>query len=305
MSKQAKAQLKDCESGKIRNPKTNRCVKENGAIGKKLKKDEVQIKTEVKKEKKIKDCESGKIRNSQTNRCVKENEDIDKILDIQLLKQQKIAASKIVLAIKAKKARGEVIKQKQAKTKDYFKLYNRKNGDTINKYSNLYEVLDLPLNSSSEEVKKKYRKLALVFHPDKYANIKRNESDSERNKAENEMKFINEAYKILGNNNYKKEYDKLLEEDKDYVKNNSLTDIIKSLLKEKPNEELLFRLLKAFEKYNRKIYKIPFNTGIKISTKLNLIFNKRKDIQSKQQSYNELSKLNKLMDEAEELLRPY
>lgn len=283
--------LKDCESGKIRNPKTNRCVKENGAIGKKLKKEVVQIKTEVKKEK----------------TQLKENE------EIQLLKQKKIAASKIVLAIKAKNAREEVMKQKQTKTKDYFKLYNRKTGDTINKYSSLYEVLDLPLNSSSEEVKKKYRKLALVFHPDRYVNIKRNESDSERNEsdsernnAENEMKFINEAYKILGNSDYKKKYDKLLEEDKDYVKNNSLTDIIKSLLKEKPNQELLLsRLLKAFEKYNKKIYKIPFHTGIKISTKLNLIFNKRKDIQNKQQPYNELSKLNKLMDEAEELLRQY
>lgn len=33
---------------------------------------------------------------------------------------------------------------------------------------NLYQVLDIPVNASLSEIKKAYRKLALIFHPDKH-----------------------------------------------------------------------------------------------------------------------------------------
>ena len=46
----------DCLLGKIRNPKTGRCVKATGRIGHKLLQQ---------------DCPNGKIRNPKTNRCVK------------------------------------------------------------------------------------------------------------------------------------------------------------------------------------------------------------------------------------------
>lgn len=52
-----------CPSGKILNPETGKCVKRDGAIGKKILKD-------VPKKVDMKDCPSGKIRNPATGRCV-------------------------------------------------------------------------------------------------------------------------------------------------------------------------------------------------------------------------------------------
>jgi hypothetical protein len=48
----------DCPPGKIRNPKTRRCVKKTGAIGRNIQVD---------------DCPPGKIRNPKTRRCVKKD----------------------------------------------------------------------------------------------------------------------------------------------------------------------------------------------------------------------------------------
>jgi len=53
----------ECPPGTIRNPKTGRCVKETGAVGKKLK---APLEAPP-------PCPPGKIRNPKTRRCVKEN----------------------------------------------------------------------------------------------------------------------------------------------------------------------------------------------------------------------------------------
>jgi len=61
-----------------------------------------------------------------------------------------------------------------------------------------YKVLGVEKNASLEEIKKKYRKLALKYHPD------RNKGDK---KAEDKFKGINEAYAVLSDAGKRKQYD--------------------------------------------------------------------------------------------------
>ena len=61
-----------------------------------------------------------------------------------------------------------------------------------------YEVLNAPRNSSKEEIKKAYRKLAVKFHPD------RNPNDSE---AEEHFKEATDAYEVLSNDQKRQAYD--------------------------------------------------------------------------------------------------
>jgi len=61
-----------------------------------------------------------------------------------------------------------------------------------------YDVLGVPKNASSDEIKKTYRKLALKFHPDK------NPGDEQ---AEKKFKEAAEAYSILSNSQKRGQYD--------------------------------------------------------------------------------------------------
>lgn len=61
-----------------------------------------------------------------------------------------------------------------------------------------YKIIGVGKNSSTDEVKKAYRKLALKFHPDKNPGNK---------EAEEKFKKINEAYAVLSDPAKRKEYD--------------------------------------------------------------------------------------------------
>lgn len=61
-----------------------------------------------------------------------------------------------------------------------------------------YEILDVDRNASKEEIKNKYRKLALQFHPDRNKNLG----------AEEKFKEISEAYAVLSDDEKRKKYDK-------------------------------------------------------------------------------------------------
>ena len=63
---------------------------------------------------------------------------------------------------------------------------------------NYYSTLGLRPDSSAEEIKKTYRKLAMQYHPD------RNGGNPE---SEERLKEINEAYHILGDEEKRKRYD--------------------------------------------------------------------------------------------------
>ncbi len=63
-----------------------------------------------------------------------------------------------------------------------------------------YKVLGIDRNASKEEIKKAYRRLARLYHPD------RNPDPS----AEEKFKEINEAYHVLSDEEKKSEYDRIL-----------------------------------------------------------------------------------------------
>jgi curved DNA-binding protein len=63
-----------------------------------------------------------------------------------------------------------------------------------------YKILEVDVNSTQDEIKKAYRKLALIWHPDK------NQGSVE---AEEKFKRISEAYDILSNPDKKSKYDNL------------------------------------------------------------------------------------------------
>ncbi|KAH3675778.1 hypothetical protein WICPIJ_009231 [Wickerhamomyces pijperi] len=66
--------------------------------------------------------------------------------------------------------------------------------------SDLYEVLGIHKSSTSVEIKKAYRKLALAHHPDKVP-------EAEREKAEIKFKEISAAYEILSDDTKRFNYD--------------------------------------------------------------------------------------------------
>ena len=63
---------------------------------------------------------------------------------------------------------------------------------------NYYEILDVSRVATYEEIKAKYRKLALKYHPDR---------NPDNKKAEEMFKKISEAYEILGDKEKRKKND--------------------------------------------------------------------------------------------------
>jgi DnaJ-class molecular chaperone len=63
---------------------------------------------------------------------------------------------------------------------------------------NYYGILEVPENASIEEIKKSYRRLSMIYHPDK---------NKQNPDCVGKFQKINEAYEILGDIDKKKEYD--------------------------------------------------------------------------------------------------
>src|SRR5271170_7165812 len=67
-------------------------------------------------------------------------------------------------------------------------------------FKDYYEILGVPRTAPADEIKKAFRKLARVYHP-----------DVAKNKVTGEAKFkeLNEAYEVLGDAEKRQKYDHL------------------------------------------------------------------------------------------------
>ena len=68
---------------------------------------------------------------------------------------------------------------------------------------NPYKVLGVSKDATDAEIKKRYRKLCLKYHPDKHAN----ETPFQREKCEQTFKQIQTAHAQIGDENSRREYD--------------------------------------------------------------------------------------------------
>lgn len=68
---------------------------------------------------------------------------------------------------------------------------------------NPYEALGVSQLASHDEIKKRYRRLCLEFHPDKNVGS----SEEEKKRCENAFKSVQEAYSIIGDKESRRQYD--------------------------------------------------------------------------------------------------
>ena len=64
--------------------------------------------------------------------------------------------------------------------------------------SSFYDILEVPETASTDEIKKAYRRLSMIHHPDKNGNSQ---------ESTEKFQKISEAYEVLGTPEKKKEYD--------------------------------------------------------------------------------------------------
>lgn len=81
------------------------------------------------------------------------------------------------------------------------------------KRKDYYKILNIDRNATDEEIKKAYRKRALVHHPDRHANA----SDGEKREQEKKFKEVGEAYAILSDVNKKSRYDSGQDIEEDHI----------------------------------------------------------------------------------------
>lgn len=66
-----------------------------------------------------------------------------------------------------------------------------------------YQILGVSKNATEDEIKRNYRRLALLWHPDKHQSSPRDKQEE----VEEKFKKIAEAYDVLGNAQKRKQYD--------------------------------------------------------------------------------------------------
>jgi DnaJ-class molecular chaperone len=69
-------------------------------------------------------------------------------------------------------------------------------------FKDYYQILNVSRNANAEEIKRTFRRLAMQYHPD--------HNPEDVRVASEKFKEINEAYEVLGNEQRRWQYDRLL-----------------------------------------------------------------------------------------------
>ncbi|KAJ6647822.1 DnaJ like subfamily C member 7 [Pseudolycoriella hygida] len=92
-------------------------------------------------------------------------------------------------------------------------LKEAKHSLKLSKRKDYYKILGIDKSATDMDIKKAYRKRALVHHPDRHANA----SDEEKREQERQFKEVGEAYTILSDTQKKSRYDNGQDLDEDHV----------------------------------------------------------------------------------------
>ncbi|XP_014282079.1 dnaJ homolog subfamily C member 7 [Halyomorpha halys] len=90
-----------------------------------------------------------------------------------------------------------------------------------------YKILGVNKNATTEDIKKAYRKRALVHHPDRHANA----SDVEKQEQEKKFKEVGEAYTILSDPQKRTRYDNGFDIE-DYCSSNAASSVFEAFFPE-------------------------------------------------------------------------
>ncbi|KAK2726388.1 hypothetical protein QYM36_000727 [Artemia franciscana] len=104
------------------------------------------------------------------------------------------------------------------------------------KQKDYYKILGVKKNANNDEIKKAYKKQALLHHPDRYSSA----TEEERKKHEDNFKELGEAYTVLSNPMSKSRYDKVYEDkeiDEQLMKNliDEQAEVLRAFFKSDPS----------------------------------------------------------------------
>jgi len=92
-------------------------------------------------------------------------------------------------------------------------LRDAKHSLKLSKRKDYYKILGIDKSATDTDIKKAYRKRALVHHPDRHANA----TDEEKREQERQFKEVGEAYTILSDTQKKSRYDSGQDLDEDHL----------------------------------------------------------------------------------------
>ena len=97
----------------------------------------------------------------------------------------------------------EFVFQRNQTAENKATLREAKHLQKLAKRKDYYKILGLSRTATGEEIKKAYRKCALLHHPDRHSNAE----DSVREEEERIFKEVSEAYSVLSDSRKRSRYD--------------------------------------------------------------------------------------------------